>query len=94
MTFSINSDIHMDEVYAARRGHLAFFKGEGQGEAWTSARRLEHFECVFFGSKTPHRFLSPSVKGEATDHTRFAAHCAHCKDNQPEISNGKVGQDP
>jgi hypothetical protein len=53
----------MDEVYAARRGHLAFFKGEGQGEAWTSARRLEHFECVFFGSKTPHRFPLPFSKG-------------------------------
>jgi hypothetical protein len=53
----------MDEVYAARRGHLAFFKGEGQGEAWTSARRLEHFECVFFGSKTPHRFPLAFSKG-------------------------------
>jgi hypothetical protein len=53
----------MDEVYAARRGHLAFFKGEGQGEAWTSARRLEHFEVVFFGSKTPHLSPLPFCKG-------------------------------
>jgi hypothetical protein len=40
MMFSINSEIDMDEVDAARRGHLAFSKGEGEGEAWASARRV------------------------------------------------------
>jgi len=45
----------MDEVHAARRGRLAFFKGEGEGEAWTSASRFEQLcEVVFFGSNTPH----------------------------------------
>src|SRR4029077_1547222 len=34
--------------------------------------------------------LSPSVKGEATDHPRFAVHCGHCKDKQPEISMQKT----
>ena len=66
MTFSTNSDIDMDEVDAARRGRLAFFKGEEEGEAWASTSRLNYRELVFFGSVTAHLILSPSARGEAT----------------------------
>ena len=61
--FSTNSDIEMNEADAARRGRLAFFKGEREGEAWTSVRPLERFEVVFFGSKTPHLIPLPFCKG-------------------------------
>ena len=61
--FSTNSDIEMNEADAARRGRLAFFKGEREGEAWTSVRPLEDFEVVFFGSKTPHLIPLPFCKG-------------------------------
>ena len=61
--FSTNSDIEMNEADAARRGRLAFFKGEREGEAWTSVRPLERFEVVFFGSKTPHLIPIPFCKG-------------------------------
>jgi hypothetical protein len=48
----------MDDVHAARRVRLALLKGEGEGEAWASASRLEQLcEVAFVGSKTPH--LSP-----------------------------------
>ena len=64
MMFSINSDIDMDEVDAARRGRLAFFKGEGEGEAWASASRFEQLcEVAFVGSKTPHLSPLPFSKG-------------------------------
>ena len=49
-----------------RLGHLALHKGEGEGEGSVPVRRLEHLEVVFFGPKTPHLFLSPSARGEAT----------------------------
>jgi len=55
--------VETHEMRATRRGHLAFFKGEGEGEAWTSARPLQHFEVVFFGSKTPHLIPLPFCKG-------------------------------
>jgi hypothetical protein len=52
------------KMRATRRGHLAFFKGEGEGEAWTSARRFEQLcEVAFFGSKTPHLIPLPFRKG-------------------------------
>jgi hypothetical protein len=85
----------MDEVDATRKGHLAFFKGEGRVRLGLRQVGLNSFAKWHSSAPRPLTLvLSPSVKGEATDHTRFAAHCAHCKDNQPEISNGKVGQDP
>ncbi len=46
-----------------RLGHLALHKGEGEGEGPVPARRLEHFEVVFFGSKTPHLIPLPFCKG-------------------------------
>jgi hypothetical protein len=47
-----------------RLGHLALHKGEGEGEGPVPARRLEHFEVVFFGSKTPSPYSSPLLQGE------------------------------
>jgi hypothetical protein len=44
--------------------------GEGEGEGPVSARCLEHFEVVFFGSKPLTLFLSPSARGEATKRSR------------------------
>jgi hypothetical protein len=63
MIFSTNSDIALDEVYAAHLGRLAFLKGEGEGEAWASASRFEHFEVMSFDSKTPHLSPLPISKG-------------------------------
>jgi hypothetical protein len=60
MIFSI--DVH--EVCAARRGRLAFLKGEGAGEAWASASRFERLcEVAFVGSKTPHLGPLPFSNG-------------------------------
>jgi hypothetical protein len=69
----------MREVYAARWGRLALLSpfgrdgrasasegkgvGLGEGEGPVPARRLEHFEAVFFGSKTPHLIPLPFCKG-------------------------------
>jgi len=44
--------------------------GEGEGEGPVPARRLEHFEVVFFGPKTPHLIPLPFCKGEATKSPR------------------------
>ena len=44
--------------------------GEREGEGPVPARRLEHFEVVFFGPKTVSLFLSPSARGEATKRPR------------------------
>jgi hypothetical protein len=45
-------------------GRLAFLKGEGEGEAWTSASRFEQScEVAFVGSKTPHLNPLPFCKG-------------------------------
>jgi hypothetical protein len=60
MIFSID----VDEVCAARRGHLVFLKGEGAGEAWASASRFERLcEVAFVGSKIPHLSPLPFSKG-------------------------------
>jgi hypothetical protein len=65
MIFSTNSDIALDEVYAAHLGRLAFLKGEGDGEAWASASRFEQrFEVMSFDSKTPHLSPLPFNKGK------------------------------
>ncbi len=62
--FSTNSDIDVDEVNAARRDRLAFFKGEGEGEAWASASRFEQgCKVGFVGSETPHLIPLPFCKG-------------------------------
>jgi hypothetical protein len=37
--------------------------GEGEGEGPVPTRRLEHFEVVFFGPKTPHLNPLPFCKG-------------------------------
>jgi len=83
----------MDEVYAARRGHLAFFKGEGEVRLGLRHAALNISKSYCSAPRPLTLVLSPSVKGEATDRTRFAAQYGHCKDNQSEISNGKVGRD-
>ena len=60
----------MDEVDAALRGHLAFFKGEGEGEAWASASRFEQLcEVAFVRSKTPHLSPLPFTKGRGDRRT-------------------------
>jgi hypothetical protein len=90
--FSTNSGIDVDEVNAARRVASPFLKERGRLGLWQVALN----SVAKWDSSVPRPLtlvLSPSVKGEATDHTRFAAHCGHCKDNHSEISNGKVGRD-
>jgi hypothetical protein len=72
--FSTNSDIAIDEVYAARWGRLAFLKGEGKGEGPASASRFGRlFEVIFFGSKTPHLIPLPFCKGRG-DKTLACGH--------------------
>ena len=61
MMFSTNSGVETHEMRGTRLGHLALHKGEGDGPV--PARRLEHFEMVFFGSKTPHPIPLPFCKG-------------------------------
>jgi len=63
--FSTNSGVETHEMRGTRLGRLALHKGEGEGEGEgpVPARRLEHFEVVFFGSKTPHLIPLPSCKG-------------------------------
>ena len=61
--FSTNSGVETHEMRGTRLGRLALHKGEGEGEGLVPARRLEHFEVVFFGSKTPHLNPLPFCKG-------------------------------
>jgi len=61
--FSTNSGVETHEMRGTRLGRLALHKGEGEGEGPDPARRLEHFEVVFFGSKTPHLSPLPFCKG-------------------------------
>ena len=68
--FSTNSSVETHEMRWTRLGHLALHKGEGEGEGPVPARRLEHFEVVFFGPKTPHLIPVPSARGEATKRPR------------------------
>ena len=44
--------------------------GEEEGEGPVPARRLEHFEVVFFGSKTPHLIPLPFLQGERRQNAR------------------------
>jgi len=60
--FSTRSGLETHEMRATRLGRLAFLKGEGEGEGPVPACRLEHFEVVFFGSKTPHLIPLPFGK--------------------------------
>jgi hypothetical protein len=56
--------IDIDEVCTARRGRLAFLKGEGAGEVRASASRFERLcEVAFVTSKTPHLNPLPFSKG-------------------------------
>jgi hypothetical protein len=57
------------EMRGMRLGRLALRKGEGP----VPARRLEHFEIVFFGSKTPHLIPLPFCKGRG-DKTPACGH--------------------
>jgi len=61
--FSTNSGVETHEMRGTHLGRLALHKGEGEGEGPVPARRLEHFEVVFFGSKTPHLIPLPFCKG-------------------------------
>ena len=61
--FSTNSGVETHEMRWTRLGHLAFLKGEGEGEAWASASRLNYRELVFFGPETPHLSPLPFSKG-------------------------------
>ena len=61
--FSTNSGVETHEMRGTRLGRLALHKGEGEGEGPVPARRLEHFEVAFFGSKTPHLIPLPFSKG-------------------------------
>ena len=76
MTFSTNSDIDMDEVDAARRGRLAFFKGEGRVRLGLRQVALNICEVVFFGSKTPHLSPLPFCKGRSDKNARVWASVA------------------
>jgi hypothetical protein len=92
--FSINSEVDMDEVDAAHGVASPFLKERGRVRLGLGLRQVALNSFAKWHSSDPRPLtlvLSPSVKGEATDYTRFAAHCGHC--NQPEISNGKVGRD-
>ena len=92
--FSTNSDIDIDEVHAASRGRLALHKGEGRVRLGLRQVALNGFAKWHSSARRPLTlFLSPSVKGEATKRPSLIIHCARFKDNQPEISNGNVGQD-
>jgi hypothetical protein len=64
--FSTNSSVETHEMRWMRLGRLALHKGEGP----VPTRRLEHFEVVFFGPKTPHLNPLPSARGEATKRPR------------------------
>jgi hypothetical protein len=61
--FSTNSSVETHEMRGTRLGRLALHKGEGDGEGSVPARRLEPFEVVFFGPKTPHLIPLPFCKG-------------------------------
>ena len=61
--FSTNSGVETHEMRGTRLGRLALHKGEGEGEGPVPARRLEHFEVVFFGPKTPHVIPLPFCNG-------------------------------
>jgi len=61
--FSTNSGVETHGMCGVRLGRLALQKGEGEGEGPVSARRLEHCEVAFVGSKTPHLSPLPFSKG-------------------------------
>jgi hypothetical protein len=75
--FSTNSDVETHGMCATRLGRLALHKGEGEGEGPVPARRVEHFEVVFFGSKTPHLIPLPFCKGKGDKRTRVGI-CGAC----------------
>jgi hypothetical protein len=72
--FSTNSGVETHEMRRTRLGRLALHKGEGEGPV--PARRLEHFEVVFFGSNTPHLNPFPFRKGRG-DKTHACGYLWH-----------------
>ncbi len=72
---STNWDIAMDEIYAARRVASPFLKERGRVRLRLRQVALNSFAKWHSSAPRPLTlFLSPSVKGEATEYTRFAAH--------------------
>src|SRR4029077_8601404 len=70
-----------------------FLKERGRVRLGLGLRQIALNSFAKWHSSAPRpltSFSSPSARGEATDHPRFAVHCGHCKDNQPEISMHKT----